>query len=99
MAKGEKELKVKNELLEKYRSVLEQYPDVINSRTVDTILPTNLLLFDKIIGGVPIGTIISISSPPGVGKTTLLIQIAASLQNLGHSLVYFDTERSLSSRR
>jgi len=68
MAKGEKELKVKNELLEKYRSVLEQYPDVINSRTVDTILPTNLLLFDKIIGGVPIGTILSISSPPGVGK-------------------------------
>lgn len=99
MAKGEKELKVKNELLEKYRSVLEQYPDVINSRTVDTILPTNLLLFDKIIGGVPIGTILSISSPPGVGKTTLLIQIAASLQQLGHSLVYFDTERSLSSRR
>lgn len=92
-------LKVNNELLDKYRDVLEKYPDVINSRTVDTILKTGLELFDKIVGGIPIGTIISISSPPGVGKTTLLIQIAASLQNLGHSLVYFDTERSLSSRR
>ncbi len=94
------EIKTKNENIEKYRNFLKkEHPDIMGSRTMDTVFKTGIKLFDNMIGGVPIGSIIAISSPPGLGKTTLMVQIAGTLSKKNSSVIYLDSERSMSTRR
>lgn len=51
--------------------------------------------FDFVLGGgiVP-GSMILIGGEPGIGKSTLLLQVAANLVNAGHSTLYASGEES-----
>jgi len=51
--------------------------------------------FDFVLGGgiVP-GSMILIGGEPGIGKSTLLLQVAARLQSAGHSTLYASGEES-----
>lgn len=51
--------------------------------------------FDFVLGGgiVP-GSMILIGGEPGIGKSTLLLQVAAQLENGGHSTLYASGEES-----
>jgi DNA repair protein RadA/Sms len=56
---------------------------------------TGLREFDFVIGGgiVP-GSMILIGGEPGIGKSTLLLQVAARLQETGHATLYASGEES-----
>ncbi len=51
--------------------------------------------FDRVLGGgiVP-GTMVLIGGEPGIGKSTLLLQIAASVCKIGHPVLYVSGEES-----
>ena len=56
---------------------------------------TGINEFDFVLGGgiVP-GSMILIGGEPGIGKSTLLLQVAARLQNAGHHTLYASGEES-----
>ena len=56
---------------------------------------TGLDEFDFVLGGgiVP-GSMILIGGEPGIGKSTLLLQVAARLQAAGHATIYASGEES-----
>ncbi len=56
---------------------------------------TGINEFDFVLGGgiVP-GSMILIGGEPGIGKSTLLLQVAARLQNSGHATLYASGEES-----
>src|SRR5947199_4468624 len=56
---------------------------------------TGLDEFDFVVGGgiVP-GSMILIGGEPGIGKSTLLLQVAARLQAIGHRTLYASGEES-----
>jgi DNA repair protein RadA/Sms len=58
-------------------------------------LPTGLAEFDRVTGGglVP-GSAILVGGEPGIGKSTLLLQIAASLADQGAPVVYLSGEEA-----
>ena len=58
-------------------------------------LSTGLQEFDFVLGGgmVP-GSIVLIGGEPGIGKSTLLLQVAARLQESGHDTLYVSGEES-----
>ena len=56
---------------------------------------TGLAEFDFVLGGgiVP-GSMVLIGGEPGIGKSTLLLQVAARLQSTGHDTIYASGEES-----
>lgn len=58
-------------------------------------LKTNILEFDRVLGGgiVP-GSVILLGGDPGIGKSTLALQISLILQNLNHQILYISGEES-----
>src|SRR3954470_14849180 len=58
-------------------------------------LPSGLAEFDRAIGGgiVP-GSAMLVGGDPGIGKSTLLLQVAARLASEGRSIVYVSGEES-----
>lgn len=62
-----------------------------NPKKVYNITPN----FDSECGGVPEGSLITLSSPSGFGKTTLALTIAKVLQNDGRDVFYIDAENRL----
>jgi DNA repair protein RadA/Sms len=56
---------------------------------------TAIAEFDFVLGGgiVP-GSMILIGGEPGIGKSTLLLQVAASLEHAGHPTLYASGEES-----
>jgi DNA repair protein RadA/Sms len=57
--------------------------------------PTGLNEFDFVLGGgiVP-GSMILIGGEPGIGKSTILLQVAARLESSGHRTLYVSGEES-----
>jgi DNA repair protein RadA/Sms len=58
-------------------------------------IPTGLAELDRVTGGgiVP-GSALLIGGEPGIGKSTLLLQVAAALANAGRRAVYFTGEEA-----
>jgi len=58
-------------------------------------LPLRLPEFDRVLGGgvVP-GSLVLVGGDPGIGKSTLLLQVAASASNGAHSVLYISGEES-----
>ena len=56
---------------------------------------TGINEFDFVLGGgiVP-GSMVLVGGEPGIGKSTLLLQVAATLQNAGHAALYVSGEES-----
>ncbi len=63
-------------------------------------LPTSIEEFDRVLGGgfVP-GAAILLGGDPGVGKSTLLMQVAGSLAGGGHRVLYASSEESAAQVR
>jgi DNA repair protein RadA/Sms len=58
-------------------------------------IKTGIKEFDFVLGGgiVP-GSMVLVGGEPGIGKSTLLLQVAGRLQELGHSTLYVSGEES-----
>jgi DNA repair protein RadA/Sms len=58
-------------------------------------IKTGINEFDFVLGGgiVP-GSMVLVGGEPGIGKSTLLLQVAGRLQDLGHSTLYVSGEES-----
>ena len=59
-------------------------------------LLTGIMEFDRVLGGglVP-GTLVLIGGDPGIGKSTLMLQILHGLANQGHKTLYISGEESI----
>lgn len=59
-------------------------------------VPTTLHEFNRVLGGgiVP-GSLVLIGGDPGIGKSTLLLQVSAILSNAGHRVLYISGEESI----
>src|ERR1700760_4708739 len=58
-------------------------------------LPSGIAEFDRAIGsGIVPGSAMLVGGDPGIGKSTLLLQVAARLASEGHSVVYVSGEES-----
>ncbi len=56
--------------------------------------------FDRVVGGgLVAGSALLVGGDPGIGKSTLLLQIAASLARYGHRVVYISGEESANQIR
>ena len=62
--------------------------------------PTNISEFDRVLGGgLVVGTAVLISGEPGIGKSTLLLQLCDSLAKQGLNTCYVTGEESLDQIR
>lgn len=52
------------------------------------------IIANKRNGGLPEGRIVEFQGPPGIGKSTLMAQIALSTQRMGGIVVFIDTENA-----
>lgn len=57
---------------------------------------TNIAELDRVLGGglVP-GSLVLVGGDPGIGKSTLLLQVCKELSNTGHDVLYVSGEESL----
>jgi DNA repair protein RadA/Sms len=63
-------------------------------------LATGLSEFDRVTGGGLVrGSVLLVGGDPGIGKSTLLIQVAAALARLGHRTVYISGEEAVAQVR
>ena len=63
----------------------------------ETRTHTNFQEFDRVLGGgVVAGSLVLIGGDPGIGKSTLLLQVSIQLANLGQTVLYVSGEESLS---
>lgn len=87
------------ELMEYVGFLKNQMPSQFLLSSKENIIKTGFLLYDEIIGGIPLGKYILISSQEGCGKTTLMVQLQQALQKQAYKTMYIDTESSMSERR
>ena len=68
--------------------------DSIELETENRLL-TDIREFDRVLGGglVP-GTLVLIGGDPGIGKSTLMLQVLYGLANQGHKVLYVSGEES-----
>lgn len=87
---------VNDEAANLIRSILKRSSKI---GAVTEFIPTGILPFDGIIGGVPVGHITLIGGLPGSGKTLFCLRLAASHLQEGGTVVYADTEGSTTPQR
>ena len=63
-------------------------------------LSTGSEAVDALLGqGLPPGTVVLLSGEPGMGKSTFLLQLAASFKHKDHKALYVSSEESLGQLR
>ena len=63
-------------------------------------LPSGVAEFDRVTGGGFVrGSVLLMAGDPGIGKSTLLIQVAAALARSGHRAVYISGEEAVAQVR
>ena len=63
-------------------------------------LPSGVAEFDRVTGGGLVrGSVLLMAGDPGIGKSTILIQVAAALANAGHRAVYVSGEEAVAQVR
>lgn len=61
----------------------------------DERLTTNIEEFDRVLGGgIVIGSLVLVGGDPGIGKSTLLLQICQNLAGQDHKVLYISGEES-----
>lgn len=71
-------------------SILEVTSDV------ETRLDTNMKELDRVLGGgIVKGSLVLIGGDPGIGKSTILLQVCQNLTDAGHKVLYVSGEESL----
>ncbi|MBI3272106.1 MAG: DNA repair protein RadA [Planctomycetes bacterium] len=62
--------------------------------------PTGLVEFDRVLGGgIVRGSVVLIGGDPGIGKSTLLLQIAERASRAGSPVLYITAEESITQTR
>lgn len=96
------------EVMTKSRGVF-QHSEAISQKAVPIIsietqeeqrVQTSMVELNRVLGGgiVP-GSLVLIGGDPGIGKSTLLMQLSAELSNNGHRVLYISGEESLKQTR
>ena len=63
-------------------------------------LPAGIPEFDRVTGGGFVrGSVLLVGGDPGIGKSTLLVQVAAALARAGHRSVYISGEEAVAQVR
>ena len=63
---------------------------------VETRLDTNMKELDRVLGGgIVKGSLVLIGGDPGIGKSTILLQVCRNLTDAGHKVLYVSGEESL----
>ncbi len=58
-------------------------------------LPTGIGEFDRVLGGgIVVGSLVLIGGEPGIGKSTLALQVAGNMAKSGYRVLYFSGEES-----
>ena len=71
-------------------SILEVTSDV------ETRLDTHMKELDRVLGGgIVKGSLVLIGGDPGIGKSTILLQVCRNLTDAGHKVLYVSGEESL----
>jgi len=66
----------------------------------DARLETGIAEFDRVCGGgLVAGSALLVGGDPGIGKSTLLLQVAAAVARLGRSAVYISGEEAIAQIR
>ena len=77
----------------------------LNAVSIDTIetadtksrLSTSFPDFDSVLGGgILLGSVNLLAGQPGIGKSTILMQVCAAVSNSGHKVLYVSGEESAS---
>ena len=69
--------------------------DTINSSDDKSRLSTGFPDFDTVLGGgILMGSVSLLAGQPGIGKSTILMQICAKISNDGHKVLYVSGEES-----
>lgn len=65
-------------------------------RDLESRLSTNMVELDRVLGGgiVP-GSLVLVGGDPGIGKSTLLLQVSAKLANNNNKVLYISGEESV----
>lgn len=62
----------------------------------DDRISTNIGELDRVLGGgIVIGSLVLVGGDPGIGKSTLLLQMCKELATKGHNVLYISGEESL----
>ncbi len=62
---------------------------------IQTHLPTGIREFDRVLGGgIVEGSLMLVGGEPGVGKSTLLLQVCSMLSRMGKRVLYISGEES-----
>jgi len=70
------------------------------SLAASSLTPSGLGEFDRVLGGgvVP-GSVVLVSGDPGIGKSTLLLQVGIAMASAGHRVLYVTGEESAAQVR
>ncbi|MCP6042680.1 AAA family ATPase, partial [Klebsiella pneumoniae] len=76
----------------------ERLSDVVSQE--ETRVHTNSQEFDRVLGGgiVP-GSLVLVGGDPGIGKSTILLQVSAHLAHSGRKVLYISGEESLNQTK
>lgn len=80
------------------KSLLNSMPVTINQVTVnkEERISTGFSELDRVLGGgIVAGGLILVGGDPGIGKSTLLLQVCRNISNNGKKLLYISGEESL----
>lgn len=90
--------------VERVKACLVQEPSFYTAKQLYTRVPplsTHSSQLDGLLGGggLPVGTLLELSGPPGSGKTQLCLQWTAEALKQGHTVLYLDTEGAFPPER
>jgi RecA/RadA recombinase len=89
--------------LNKEMAKLSTYGDTLDKSTIseiDHFIPTgnynlNACLTGSLFGGYPNNRAVALAGPSGVGKTYLLLNAIKQAQDMGYSIVFYDSENAV----
>ena len=79
-----------------YNLSVDESPTHVKAWVSTGIRQLDLLVSNRLNGGLPCGRIVEIFGPPSIGKSHIALQIARNTQEMGGIVVYIDTENGTS---
>ena len=80
------------------KKATDREPSKLSDISLETEDRTNTGIeeFDRVLGGgIVSGSLVLVGGDPGIGKSTLLLQVCKNLANMGKSVLYVSGEESL----